>query len=74
VPKFAGTGRRPVASSQLPLTRNNASGQPRCHRALNRSVAVCPAASVFAYKATWHELSPFHIRSLHRRCSEWLLL
>ena len=41
---------RAVASSQLPFNRSNASGQPCSQRALNRSVAVWPAASVLAFK------------------------
>ena len=70
VPRLAGTGIGPVASSQLPFKRSSASGQPCSQRALKRKVAVWPAASELAFKATWQELSPVQIRSLQRMCSE----
>ena len=38
--RFGGTGIGPVASSQLPFRRSNASGQPCSQRAWKRNVAV----------------------------------
>src|SRR5216684_450023 len=73
VPRLAGMAIRPVASSQLPWTRSNTSGQPCSHRALNRSVAVWPAANVVLVRLPWTEFAPVQILSLHRRCSERLL-
>src|SRR2546421_3285746 len=70
VPRLAGTGMGPVASSQLPLSRRRTSGQPRSQRALKRNVAVWPAASEVLVRAHCAEFAPVQIRSVQRRWRE----
>src|ERR1043166_5440200 len=73
LPRLGGTASAPVASSQLPLRRKRASGHPRSQRALNLRVAVWPEASVVLVNTPCTELAPVQIRSLQRKCRDWLL-
>src|SRR5512140_3650445 len=68
VPRLSGTGKRPATSSQFPFKRSRASGQPFSQRALKRSVAVWPEASVVLVSVIWAELAPDHMRSAVRKC------
>src|SRR6266542_4668172 len=76
VPRLEGIAILPVASTQLPFTRINTSGQPFSHLAWKRRVAVWPgglAGSNTSARMPWTQFAPVHIESLARRCRDCAL-